>query len=220
MGLEERARQAAKQAELDAARSRRRQERFAKRRYEEDKAQTIEAFQEHINQWAEKLEVQAPVLKEVEYKENPRHMEPIHHALASFTIEAIEFRAGFTMRQLPGRTYGARIEAPMYGLYVHLLKDKTSKYRIDSIQMLGRALKMPADLPRERSSHHYIDLSRAWLWQGDTSRALACVAEAERLAPQRTRYHPMARETVRKLLDMQRRIPEQLRIVAARMGLS
>ena len=84
----------------------------------------------------------------------------------------------------------------------------------------GRDLDLPADLPRERSSHHYIDLSRAWLWQGDTSRALACVAEAERLAPQRTRYHPMARETVRKLLDMQRRLPEQLRIVAARMGLS
>ncbi|HEV2372121.1 MAG TPA: helix-turn-helix domain-containing protein [Streptosporangiaceae bacterium] len=84
----------------------------------------------------------------------------------------------------------------------------------------GRDLALPADLPRERSSHHYIDLSRAWLWQGNSVKALACVVEADRLAPQRTRYHPMARETVTKLLDQQRRLPEQLRVIAARMGMS
>jgi transcriptional regulator with XRE-family HTH domain len=84
----------------------------------------------------------------------------------------------------------------------------------------GKDLSLPADLPRERSSHHYIDMSRAWLWQGGTSRALACVAEAERLAPQRTRYHPMARETVARLLDLHRQVPEQLRILATRMGMS
>jgi transcriptional regulator with XRE-family HTH domain len=84
----------------------------------------------------------------------------------------------------------------------------------------GRDLVLPSDLPRERSSHHYIDMSRAWLWQGDTARALASVAEAERLAPQRTRYHPMARETVTRLLDLQRRLPEQLRILAVRMGMN
>jgi len=84
----------------------------------------------------------------------------------------------------------------------------------------GKDLVLPADLPAERSSHHYIDLSRAWLWQGNTDRALACVAEADRLAPQRTRYHPMARETVMRLLDLRRRVPEQLRILAVRMGMS
>jgi hypothetical protein len=73
---------------------------------------------------------------------------------------------------------------------------------------------------RERTSHHYIDLSRAWLWQHDHVKALACVVKAEQLAPQRTRYHPMARETVTGLLDAQRRMPEPLRGVAARMGLS
>jgi hypothetical protein len=84
----------------------------------------------------------------------------------------------------------------------------------------GKDLMLPTGLPAERSSHHYIDLSRAWLWQGNTDRALACVAEADRLAPQRTRYHPMARETVTRLLDLRRRVPEQLRILAVRMGLS
>ncbi len=81
-------------------------------------------------------------------------------------------------------------------------------------------LRLPDDLPRERSSHHYIDLSRAWLWQGKADKALACVSLAEQLAPQRTRYHPMARETVARLLDIQRHVPEQLHLLAARMNLS
>ena len=91
----------------------------------------------------------------------------------------------------------------------------------DADQAVRRAaaLTLPGDLPRERSSHHYIDLSRAWLCQRDTARALACVARAEQLAPQRTRYHPMARETITRLLDIHRRTPEQLRGMAGRMGL-
>lgn len=84
----------------------------------------------------------------------------------------------------------------------------------------GAHLTLPTGMARERSSHHYIDLSRAWLWQRDHAKALACVSKAEQLAPQRTRYHPMARETVTRLLDIQRRMPEQLRGIAARMGLS
>jgi transcriptional regulator with XRE-family HTH domain len=83
----------------------------------------------------------------------------------------------------------------------------------------GALVTLPASVPRERSSHHYIDLSRAWLWQRNSAKALACVVKAEQLAPQRTRYHPMARETVTRLLDIQRRMPEQLRGIAARMGL-
>jgi transcriptional regulator with XRE-family HTH domain len=84
----------------------------------------------------------------------------------------------------------------------------------------GGDLTLPDDLPRERSSHHYIDLSRAWMWQGRPDKALACLTRAERLAPQRTRYHPMARQTVSQLLDHQRRLPEPLRGLATRMGLS
>ena len=83
----------------------------------------------------------------------------------------------------------------------------------------GADLALPASVPHERSSHHYIDLSRAWLWQRDHTKALVCVARAEQLAPQRTRYHPMARETVIRLLDIQRQMPQQLRGLATRMGL-
>lgn len=88
----------------------------------------------------------------------------------------------------------------------------------DKAIRLGGDLELPETLPAERSSHHYIDLSRAWLWTGQREKALQCLLAAESLAPQRTRYHPMARETVGRLLDMQRRVPENLRGVARRMG--
>jgi transcriptional regulator with XRE-family HTH domain len=84
----------------------------------------------------------------------------------------------------------------------------------------GKDLTLPDDLPRERSSHHYIDLSRAWMWQGRPDKALACLTRAERLASQRTRYHPMARQIVGQLLDHQRRLPEPLRGLVTRMGLA
>lgn len=84
----------------------------------------------------------------------------------------------------------------------------------------GGDLALPEDLPHERSSHHFIDLGRAWMWQGRPDKALACVTRAERLAPQRTRYHPMARQTVSQLLDQQRRLPEPLRGIATRMGIA
>ena len=84
----------------------------------------------------------------------------------------------------------------------------------------GADLELPPRLPRERSSHHFIDMSRAWLWEGKPDKALAAVTTAERLAPQRTRYHPMARQTVSQLLDQRRRVPEPLHGIATRMGIA
>ncbi len=84
----------------------------------------------------------------------------------------------------------------------------------------GGDLALPEDLPHERSSHHFIDLGRAWMWQGRPDKALACVTRAERLAPQRTRYHPMARQTVSQLMDERRKLPEPLRGIATRMGIA
>lgn len=81
-------------------------------------------------------------------------------------------------------------------------------------------LVLPSSLSRERTAHHYIDLSRAWLWQGKWDKALGCVLTAERIAPQMTHYHPMARETVARLLDLQRRLPSPLRGLAHRMGVN
>ncbi len=75
-------------------------------------------------------------------------------------------------------------------------------------------------VPAERSSHHYIDLARAQLVVGQREQSLRSLMAADKLAPQHTRNHPMARETVTGLVRMHTRIPEALRSMARRMGVA
>jgi transcriptional regulator with XRE-family HTH domain len=75
-------------------------------------------------------------------------------------------------------------------------------------------------VPVERSSHHYIDLARAQLVVGQRERALHSLQLADKLAPQHTRNHPMARETVSGLVRAHTRVPESLRSMARRMGVA
>jgi hypothetical protein len=72
----------------------------------------------------------------------------------------------------------------------------------------------------ERSSHHYIDVARAQLVAGQPQLALDSLVKADHLAPQHTRNHPMARETVAGLIRVHNRLPESLRSMARRMGVS
>jgi transcriptional regulator with XRE-family HTH domain len=75
----------------------------------------------------------------------------------------------------------------------------------------------PPTMTKERSSHHYIDLARIQLMAGYRRRSLNSVVKADRLSPQHTQYHPMARETVIGLLRSHNRVPEALRSIARRM---
>lgn len=72
-------------------------------------------------------------------------------------------------------------------------------------------------VPAERSSHHYIDLARAQFVAGRREHALRSLLTADKLAPQHTRNHPMARETVTGLIRAHSRTPEPLRSLARRM---
>jgi hypothetical protein len=83
----------------------------------------------------------------------------------------------------------------------------------------AEGFQMPAGMSAERSSHHYIDLARAYLWQGDRSQALDCLQLARKLAPQQTRYHPMVRDTLQALARTERRSTRTLRGFAAWVGL-
>ncbi len=78
----------------------------------------------------------------------------------------------------------------------------------------------PASLPVERSSHHYIDVARAQLTAGRRDHALKSLVKADRLAPQHTRNHPMARGTVAGLVRAHKQLPEPLRSMARRMGVA
>jgi transcriptional regulator with XRE-family HTH domain len=90
----------------------------------------------------------------------------------------------------------------------------------DEAVRLSEGFEPPRDLSAERSSHHYIDVARAQLMTGRRARALAALQHADRLAPQHTRNHPMARETVTALVSSHSRVPEALRAMAGRMGVS
>jgi transcriptional regulator with XRE-family HTH domain len=74
----------------------------------------------------------------------------------------------------------------------------------------AESLRLPTTIPAIRASHHYMDLSRAYLWQGRHDRSLACLHKARELAPQQTRHHPTTREVLRMLLRAHRRTNEPL----------
>ncbi|MEN3362209.1 MAG: hypothetical protein V7637_6191 [Mycobacteriales bacterium] len=74
--------------------------------------------------------------------------------------------------------------------------------------------------PAERAGHHYIDLARAHLLRNDRRATLEALLMARLIAPQETRYSPMARETVHTLAAAERRSTDSLRGLAAWMGLA
>ncbi|MDF4254514.1 helix-turn-helix transcriptional regulator [Streptomyces sp. WMMB303] len=77
-----------------------------------------------------------------------------------------------------------------------------------------------ATLPNSRRGHHRMDLARAWLWDGDRHRALRELTEAEHLAPQLVRNHPIARATLRRIVYAERASTrEQLRGMSSRFHL-
>lgn len=60
----------------------------------------------------------------------------------------------------------------------------------------------PASTVGERSSHHFIDVASAKLAAGDRAGAFGDLRRARKVAPNHTRFHPSARETVAALLRM------------------
>jgi transcriptional regulator with XRE-family HTH domain len=91
---------------------------------------------------------------------------------------------------------------------------------MDGAKAVERAqnVRMTAQTPPERQGHHFIDLARGQLMNGDVAGALKSMFTARRIAPQQTRYHPLARETVYALARAERRSTESLRGFAAWMG--
>lgn len=74
----------------------------------------------------------------------------------------------------------------------------------------AKKLRIPSTLPPIRAGHHFVDLSRAQLWEGRPEAALQSLYEARRLAPQQTRHLPTTREVIRMLIRGHRRSSEPL----------
>jgi transcriptional regulator with XRE-family HTH domain len=74
-------------------------------------------------------------------------------------------------------------------------------------------------LPAVRVGHYYLDVARAWLYHGDSRRALGALRRARRVAPQQARVHPMVRDAVRAIAHAEPRPSEELRSFAAWLGI-
>ncbi len=83
----------------------------------------------------------------------------------------------------------------------------------------AKALRLPASMATSRRAHYFIDRARVELEldQGDPS--LKSLWAARRAAPEQTRYHLGARETIRGLVHLSRQTPEPLRNMAAWIGM-
>ncbi|MCD9144684.1 helix-turn-helix domain-containing protein [Streptomyces albireticuli] len=69
---------------------------------------------------------------------------------------------------------------------------------------VGRTLRIPQGWPAMRAGQVHIDLARSHLWTGQDEAAFRSLLDAQRVAPQQTRYHPQVRETVVQLRKRER----------------
>lgn len=76
----------------------------------------------------------------------------------------------------------------------------------------------PQDLPAERQSGFWIELSRAQLWAGRADDAFESLKVARLIAPQHTREHPWARDTAATLRRLKRSDAESLTHFAEWIG--
>jgi transcriptional regulator with XRE-family HTH domain len=134
-------------------------------------------------------------------------------------------RAKESVEQLPAQApdyYGLQftpVNVDIHGVAVAVeLDDPDEAVRRDSD--LRQSKRLSTRLPAERRTHHEIDMSRALVSAGKHDPALRRIMQAYRTTSQMTLNHPMARETVDRLTDHYRGLPEELRRLRERMELT
>ncbi len=82
----------------------------------------------------------------------------------------------------------------------------------DGATAVSRAeqVKIPTGEEPSRVGHHWIDVARAWMLQGDREKALDALNHARGITPQQTRYHPQVHETLHLLAETDRRTADSL----------
>ncbi|WP_405929969.1 helix-turn-helix transcriptional regulator [Streptomyces griseus] len=83
----------------------------------------------------------------------------------------------------------------------------------------AKAIRLPASVATSRRAHYAIDRARVEMELGRGEQSLKALWAARRAAPEQTRYHPGARETIRGLVHLSRQAPEPLRNMAAWIGM-
>lgn len=102
---------------------------------------------------------------------------------------------------------------------VHRVSALVERNLFDRALQAASDVVIPPDWHATRRAHHFVDVGRAHAWLGRHEAALAALDEARRIAPQRTRFHPVTRDTVEHLVETKRRLPERLASYARWVGL-
>lgn len=90
--------------------------------------------------------------------------------------------------------------------------------QFDEAYEAARTVRPPRGWAVSRRAGQLVDRARTELETGRTDACLESLSVARRLAPQQTRYHPQAADTVRALLHLRRRSPDQLSRLASWVG--
>ncbi|UNS97511.1 helix-turn-helix transcriptional regulator [Streptomyces tubbatahanensis] len=102
---------------------------------------------------------------------------------------------------------------------VHEVSAQVEMRRYGKALEKSRQVRLPHGWPMSRRAHFYVDRARAEMETGRCEAALESVMTARKLAPEQTRYHPGARETINGLVAQRRRTPDSLDNMAAWLGL-
>lgn len=98
---------------------------------------------------------------------------------------------------------------------VHEVSAQVEMRRYGKALEKSRDVRLPHGWPMSRRAHFYVDRARAEMETGHSDAALGSVVTARKLAPEQTRYHPGARETISGLVAQRRRTPDSLDNMAA-----
>ncbi|MEV6164703.1 helix-turn-helix transcriptional regulator [Streptomyces sp. NPDC052052] len=102
---------------------------------------------------------------------------------------------------------------------LHRMSAAVEMRQYDEALKQARKIKLPTALATSRRAHFLIDRARAEMETGRTEAALSSIIDARHVAPEQTRYHPGARETLKGLVHSARRTPDALGHMAAWIGL-
>ncbi|OON72618.1 helix-turn-helix domain-containing protein [Streptomyces tsukubensis] len=102
---------------------------------------------------------------------------------------------------------------------MHSMSAEIEMRHYDEALVQARALQIPASFATSRRTHSVIDRARAEMETGHFEAALKHLLAARRAAPEQTRYHPGARETIRGLVHTSRRTPDSLSHIASWIGM-
>ncbi|MDX3326162.1 MULTISPECIES: helix-turn-helix domain-containing protein [Streptomyces] len=102
---------------------------------------------------------------------------------------------------------------------LHRMSAEVEMRQYDEALSQARQITLPAALATSRRAHFLIDKARSEMETGRTEAAFGSIVEARHAAPEQTRYHPGARETIKGLVHISRRTPDSLGHMAAWIGL-